>query len=527
MCVWEHKVATSPGDVVALPHAAESTLLWCYRFSLLVISTELPIGNLKRNTCLLSRLARNGAKVLSYLMTRLLEASLEWVPITFVIVYGVSVILAVLIAVLKKQVKVKTPILCNAGAWLPSYYIFSVGLTVAGVLKLFMVWIQYGRVRSLDWDPNGNEKTPWLSALNVLAGISGTASSLFQAGMGFVSFHQFPTLHNIIAIVYMVCEVCYQTFVTAALSTTDDSPTMGWRIATTAFSTVSLALIAYPAMKEKERKVAREAAKLELVRRRVSSSRKVPSTMSKGLVRNKRFPTIVSTAIAAGDGVGDGTPGAVISATAPASSAPLSASSLGPSSTDGDVGDGTHNATEEKHSKHVVDSKPLSEIEMHSSNLTNSSCIISSSPTTITHGASRIMDASQAGPLPSSSSTHPASTTISSAVSTEGIDTSSVMLACGAQQHISSETAQGFEDDSVGGIGGGGGNMLLDPRTDLVTAHLVRSGHPAGQLSVRAWHLELWGVLQYCAVAGSLAFFAAYVDDFKHVKIVFPLPPTT
>jgi len=202
--------------------------------------------------------------------TRLETSAISALPAIYISVYALSAILAVVIAIRRRQVKHKCPILCNAGAWYPSYYIFGFGLSFSAAILLAMVWLQFWRIKnyaSLVLAPTDAVPDAHALRANRAGAVFGTFMSILLGGMGIVNFHEFEVAHNLIAIAYIAFAFLYQLCIVIALRDIDASGTLAWRALTTAVSVACLFSMFIPAKLERERLRARARAKAELIQR--------------------------------------------------------------------------------------------------------------------------------------------------------------------------------------------------------------------------------------------------------------------
>lgn len=133
-------------------------------------------------------------------------SSLGFIPILYTVCMSLTCILAVLFSIYFKQVKTYTPILCNAGANIPSYYVFAPGLAFSASLLLLCVVLSSLRVYYM------GQLIDALSpkVLSIIGLVFGVLASIGLALMGAINFNLFPTFHNISAYLFIFACISFQ-----------------------------------------------------------------------------------------------------------------------------------------------------------------------------------------------------------------------------------------------------------------------------------------------------------------------------
>ena len=396
-------------------------------------------------------------------------------PAVHIAVYAAAATASVLLAIWHRQVKVWTPILCNAGGWFPSYYVFGAGLAVAASLLALSIWAQFGRLHFLPAQPD------WVEPLNVIAVIFGSLMATCLGFMGFVSFHDYPTVHNVIAITYMVTGLLYQIFVTAALSHSDDRTAQDWRVATTVLATAGALSLLIPATIERRRKHARAEARIEMMRIQSAEKKQARSMgpAARARIRLGLPPTAVLPDFASRE---------------------AAAASGEAGAEDGKREGGSGSSSSSSAGAAAAAGARASAVGAASASSASAATAVEGR-----HGA----DGPSGGGEPSGEG----GVTEALAAGAETLG------ACGAQAGQSSEDKDGFPyligiDDVDGDVAG----AVPPPPPDAVNEFLRSRGHSAGD---PPRHLAAWGLLQYLSIAASLAFFASFVRDLDAVRICF------
>lgn len=539
------------------------------------------------------------------------SATFEWVPILHILIFFTSALIAVLLAIYKRQVKYKTPILCNAGAWFPSYYVFSGGLTLSAAFFLVTAWIEhYHILNQLDLDDSQSSS---LRAVSIITLIFGIFVSLLQAGMGVVSFHDFPRLHNAIAISFMVSGVIYAIVLTSLSSRWDSSTMLAWRVTATVFCGLGALSLFIPAIIERKRNRIRMEAKQQIAiemaearkkrnrRTNMESNHRTSKLLAMGVGVRGSYNSV--SKLRSRLGIPDDVPlpisspsdrkESMVMSVSPLSDHPspipspsLSLSSPTPSEVplpqsqpnsniSSDIPTSKYNKLKEDEDETKANIHPddsagiltgnngatvstycddvlinISETKQTSTdannnisnNGTDSSPKTSSSTETsfghppdtlveVNTGAKASMittdtnskydkdyDSKRSTTTVSARTPIPNDSTHSSShyedIATIVSDVAGSFIHCGAQESISSETAEGFppEEDEEKGV------TIPPPSSDIVSEYLLKRGHWAGKAPR---HLPMWGVLQYIAIISWFVFVGSIASDLSNVSLCF------